>query len=331
MRQILITPTIIEYSKDFANTLYNSRTRKSDKKKLFKLCKLRDSLSKDKNDEKYAKYVQTIIDNYKNIIQLKPCEFNEYKERFSEIVNDCSTHTSISKTKSFSELVVNAMEYDKMRINEFPIYVQKLGIKTCVYCNEQYAVTAIQRNHKSVLNYQLDHFQPKSLYPFLCTSFFNLVPSCSFCNQHKSTREIQFKLYITKPNEQEPFHFSLDYGSLIKYMVTFDSKFLNIRLKSSDLSLVDQHSKIFKINERYEGHRDVAEEIIWKAKIYNKIYLSQLRDAFMESVYFQHVDFNRIILGTYGGCNDIHKRPLTLLQQDIAKQLGIYWSINEDK
>jgi len=34
-------------------------------------------------------------------------------------------------------------------------------------------------------------------------------------------------------------------------------------------------------------------------------------------------DVNRFILGTYDKPEDIHKRPLAKLTQDVAKQLGI--------
>lgn len=58
----------------------------------------------------------------------------------------------------------------------------KLGIKACVYCNASYTVATDDDR----ATFQIDHSYPKSKYPFLCTSFFNLQPSCMHCNQIKS-------------------------------------------------------------------------------------------------------------------------------------------------
>ena len=45
---------------------------------------------------------------------------------------------------SFSDLIIKAMDYKGVREKVFPDYVRNnaLDIKTCVYCNAQFAITA---------------------------------------------------------------------------------------------------------------------------------------------------------------------------------------------
>lgn len=69
----------------------------------------------------------------------------------------------------------------------------RLEISICPYCNRQYITTASKvfddGTEKWVARPQLDHFYPKSKYPFLSCSFFNLIPSCPTCNMGKNDKE----------------------------------------------------------------------------------------------------------------------------------------------
>ncbi len=88
------------------------------------------------------------------------------------------------------------MRYDAVQSTEIRPYMKKLGIKACVYCNAAYAVATDDNK----ATFQVDHYYPKSKYPFLCTSFFNLFPSCMHCNQIKSKNTgYDYCLYTEDP------------------------------------------------------------------------------------------------------------------------------------
>ena len=55
------------------------------------------------------------------------------------------------------------------------------AIKYCPYCNAD-TVYAFEKGNKTKVASALDHFYPKSKYPFLALSLYNLVPVCSRCN-----------------------------------------------------------------------------------------------------------------------------------------------------
>lgn len=66
--------------------------------------------------------------------------------------------------------IVEAMRYDYVQKSVYPKIINQLGIKTCVYCNAQYAFS-YDNGKDSFQNYEIDHWMPKSKYPYLCTSF----------------------------------------------------------------------------------------------------------------------------------------------------------------
>ncbi len=57
-------------------------------------------------------------------------------------------------------------------------WAQRIGVTTCPYCNRSYIFTS----SKSGTRPQYDHYFPKSKYPYLALSMYNLIPCCSICN-----------------------------------------------------------------------------------------------------------------------------------------------------
>ncbi len=119
------------------------------------------------------------------------------------------------KNQKIHDWIVELMRYDYVCHGIIP-YLQKIDIRTCIYCNVQYAATAKKQNGTYEVFYELDHFYPNSLYPFLCTNFYNLQPYCGACNKHKSNKKNSFNLYTNNRDEEAtPFLFSVDRGSVV--------------------------------------------------------------------------------------------------------------------
>ncbi len=74
-------------------------------------------------------------------------------------------------------------EYPKMDNSKF---LRRLEIDTCPYCNRNY-IYSLSKSSK--IKPELDHFYPKSKYPFLGLSFYNLIPSCQTCNGYGAKHE----------------------------------------------------------------------------------------------------------------------------------------------
>ncbi len=334
MRRILISSNIVHLSIDYNNNLFNERTSRFEKPInndgiTGKLFDLEDYLRNDCNLQRFADYVRMIINKYNEINILKPNEFEHYQNTYFNL-SEANLSTKVIPPdgndrftkKELYKLIVEAMRYDAVRDKEFLPYVRKIGIKSCVYCNAQFSVTTEKANGILSGKYELDHFYPQSKYPFLSTSFFNLQPCCSHCNKTKSEQPASFSLYTNDYNLLEPFSFSLDKKSILRYLLTQNEEELVILFSSSDSGLKRNHEDLFHISEIYNQHKDIVEEIIWKSKIYNKSYKDSLSDSFT-NLFPNTSNFNRFILGNYDNPKEVHKRPMAKLVQDIARQLGV--------
>lgn len=149
---------------------------------------------------KQQQYVKLIINEWDNLIVMEP-PFDNTIKKFETLfpADKISTEQFGIDPKSPKFLykeIVGAMRYDYVQEKVYPKIINQLGIKTCVYCNAQYAFS-YDNGKDSFQNYEIDHWMPKSKYPYLCTSFFNLQPSCPKCNKSKSSKDdiLPFCLY----------------------------------------------------------------------------------------------------------------------------------------
>lgn len=330
MRRILITPRIERIAKDYRENLFNGR-----RKDFVKPKQLLQNLLNDINSKKgrgynnwsiYADYLNNIIIHYEELLDLRPALFNDYYTNYFNVPKAILTDKAWRKTQgrqSFSDIVVALMRYEDVRQKEILPFLEQIGIHSCVYCNTQYTPTIHISKGRIIGGFELDHNWPKSEFPFLCTSFFNLYPVCPNCNKWKLDRRAEFILYTENYQEQDPFLFTLDKGSIIKYMLFQDPAVLDIKCYCGDHSLLVNHNNLFHIDEYYKSFRDIAEELVWKSKTRNDVYKKQMINSFIKLFPRKKADINRFLYGFYSSPNEIHKRPLTKLQQDIAKQLKI--------
>lgn len=288
----------------------------------------------------YKLYLEQIAEDYdnaldpsKNLLILQPSEFDDYINRYNiagvdlkkELVyriQSGSRHPGKEYKKKFWELIVDKMHYaNDVRPIMVPI-IEKLGIKTCVYCNVQYALTI---NHSRGL-FELDHRFPKSEYPFLCTTFYNLQPSCPTCNHGKRTATSDFGLYTTNESEKNPFHLLTTPHAYLRKR-RFDINKIQIHLVASDANdmglckLACSHEHDFDIDGTYSMLKDVAEETIWRCKAYDKTYHSMFLSRFPEL--YDKDALHRFIFGTYSDNQNIHQRPLSKLIRDIEKDMSV--------
>lgn len=228
------------------------------------------------------------------------------------------------KGESLSKRLITAMGYGKyVRKEIFPALMRRLGIKACVYCNANYVVATENGGGY----FELDHWKPESKYPFLCTSFYNLLPCCSHCNKRKSDdndREY-LKLYEEDPNAPlDVFEFQIPKGSLVRYFIEHDISNLKLMFKAEDAScekLRNDANEKFGIEGIYNEHLDVVEEMMWRAQFYNNVIVGSMTWIFKKRR--PMIDIPRFKLGTYAELDEVHKRPLTKMMQDVGKQLEI--------
>lgn len=334
MKRIVLTPVIESYANDYLEDL-----KALPDKPLDRLENLRDLLS-----QQYYDYVDTIIQHYDEIITAKPDDIittiSRYFLPFGTLDTSIVIPLNIPQdgaapklvNKKFYQFVTDALGYDDVQEQIFPKYIKKMGIKSCVYCNAQYAISAKRgktgRSKYYRSTYTIDHYLPKSDYPYLATSFFNLYPACSTCNQAKSYKPPLFKLYINPldPIERRnPFLFNIDKRSFVKYSMSGNVDDLKIKFGTHSgippQEAID-YEDYFHVEKLYGNLNDTVEEVIWKYRVYNKAGRKALYDSYGQLLPHKS-DWNRFVLGNYDKEEDILRRPLAKLVQDVAKQLGI--------
>ena len=327
MRRIKITPEFLKKVRGFNDDIFSERPSNFIKP-LARLKKLQSSISSNKH--KY--YIQHIIDNYSDILNATPTKMESLITEFNKIIPAYEVQNPIKKNKiEFYKQIVIALRYEALRDKEFPKFLLSSDIKSCVYCNAQPTLTIEpiyygqkKKKVKEVQSkLQLDHYHPKSKYPFLATSFFNLYPTCANCNLAKGTKDVKFELYTTGDDLDE-FIFKIDDQSIINYWVQMDLDKVKIELKSltGNDALCNDHKQIFKISEIYESNKDIAEELIVKAKANPDSYRKMLSKSFTR-IFPDESFIDRILIGNYSKPEETLKRPYAKYSQDIARQLRL--------
>ena len=321
MRRIKVNNKLIRQVNDFNDNLFKGRRFVLPIDNLKKLKKNQKGNGSNARKE----YIDKIITKYDDLLNITPSEFDKYIRIFNRII------PRKNMTKKFSEEIIKALRYEDLRKKEFLEILQVIGLKSCVYCNAQLTVVLNLeyhakgskkgeiKNRKALL--ELDHFYPKSQYPFLSTSFFNLLPSCSNCNKAKSTNKARFYIY-SLGEELDCFKFRLTKKSIIDYWLNKKSDDIKITFSSKDKALLSNHEKLFKISPIYQTHLDVAEELLHKAKVYSNPYKKNLVTNF-KKLFPDSALIDRLIIGNYVNPSDVHKRPLAKFTQDIARQIGL--------
>lgn len=220
---------------------------------------------------------------------------------------------------------------------------KKISLTVCPYCNRQYIFT-VKRRKEWTVRPQLDHFFIKTIYPFLSCSFFNLIPSCPFCNEGKGDddRETIYP-YLEEFGKNYVFRMDInDLGALkstntVKknddYTICLDDKNVNMNVgqkyeqvdtNQKFQQLLHLSNKIFHLTELYNAHQADLKDLLEK---YVNVTGANL-DEFAEKYYSgkknitdkEKETLKRILLGLpikVENCD----YPLRKFKEDIIEQL----------
>lgn len=270
-------------------------------------------------------YIGLLIADYPKVLTLEPIEWKQYIDKYNEVLKRepdmLTTEVAYSKTKKkvlkgkLYERIIICLQYAKARVILGDIH-QQMGLKTCVYCN----VIPTMSNNGEVF-YQMDHYLPQSLYPFLGTCFYNLQPSCGVCNDHKKTQDCDFGLYVNSEQHKElsPFRFvpkieSLDGPYPRCEEIQFRGKEANVTKESQ------AHEEMFHINNLYAGYKDEVSALYADAYKMNPTMIAVNAECWgipatkkdVLAYMSDHLSLEE---------KDVHQKTLTKLKQDTIKQL----------
>lgn len=193
---------------------------------------------------------------------------------------------------------------------------------TCVYCNRQYTIN-IERNggtndDNRIVRPALDHWFPKSLFPLMSLSYYNLIPCCTVCNSQVKKDEIwglttHVHPYLTMPDEPK-FKFRYKAGVDSTWDIDFDG-------------LADKEERTAKslcLQEVYQAHSsmEIADLIEFATKN-NGTYMKQLFGTILK-LYTSGVGKTkayRLLIGTEMMSDAYKNRPMSKLKKDLIEQI----------
>lgn len=253
--------------------------------------------------------------------------FNDWKIYFNR-KNIATSSTSAYKAfstilfENYIDSLNKIFDYDwfsKKNSKYYSAYdlVKKLDRNSCTYCNRIYTSTII-KNGERIMRPTLDHWFPKSDFPLLALSFYNLIPSCTNCNSSvKGATNFTLTDYIhpyRDVNQNEDFSFNYAYNSLSSYRIFLQD---TIHGKSKATNTL----KGMYIDEIYNSHQSEISDLI-KIKInYSKSYIGSIEKLFGNKLAKEEV--YRILFGVEYDTKDFHKLPLSKFKSDILKKLKI--------
>lgn len=299
--------------------------------------KLQEWLDNNPHDSNRT-IIQYIVDNFRSIITENP---QKHQERIDDLVA-LGYHERIydnftKKLTPFGIEILDAFNYKGFRKSNRAIWIaNQLGLKSCVYCNTQYALT-VEHGNKTKMLFHLDHFFPKSVYPWLSLSLYNLIPCCASCNMSKlvNVYRLSENIHPYVDSLDEMAKYEVEKASLVRFLININKNEHEIDLK---LNLRNAHAfdrvaqtKLtnykadFKSETQYKQFNDVVAETYLKALYHNKYRKTELIDFFrnINGTIMSEELINRFIVGNYTDEKDLLKRPLAKMMRDISKDFGL--------
>ncbi|MGX5475379.1 HNH endonuclease [Bacillus toyonensis] len=217
----------------------------------------------------------------KKIIKANPMGFEEMQNYVYSIFEFSNLHSGkkkIKENKLLKAILSSIFNYSKFSdngINGWNAYefCRNLGVNVCPYCNRIYTHTVTKKD-ENIIRAHLDHFIPKSRYPLFGLSFFNLIPSCSYCNSSIkgddkgfTFEEMVFDNFIHPYFDIEHFKFRFKPFDISGF--SGDEKGIEIEIIDLSSAKMEKTLKFFRACDIYQVHKDLVAKLINKRIIYN--------------------------------------------------------------
>lgn len=241
------------------------------------------------------------------------------KKKGDRTRSEKATITKYDKIKTQLHKIIN---YENWFISSKKLYdyqlAENLDRTTCTYCNRLYTNTVRTEKGEKVMRPQFDHWFPKSKFPLLALSFYNLIPSCSVCNS--STKgdtlfELSTHYHPYDKDIMDKFTFSYDhFKSLDEYKIKISHDYGDTKAYKTfeDLNMATI----------YNAHTSELKDLLTIKKKYTKNYIDTIQKAYPSSG-LSYEETYRLVFGTSYKNKDFHHRPFSKFKKDILTELEI--------
>lgn len=195
--------------------------------------------------------------------------------------------------------------YEKLRDEVGILLAKEKRYFICPYCKANF-ISLVEAKSKT-LKPDLDHFYPKSKYPYLATTFSNLIPSCTICNSRLK-------------GDKTP-QISIDNALNIVDRLKFKADLVTKTIYISNLNSFNDSQKEWlsqmMIEEIYNSHTEILDNLIAKFKKYKNSRLTQISQIIDG---LTSTTIKNIVFAEYKLTNK-DKEPLFKLKKDLYTQM----------
>ena len=265
---------------------------------------------------------------FENVVCAKPNKLLEIRKTLDYIDTKLDTECS----NYLINTLYNDLGNDRPAGNAKEILLSSLDVTVCPYCNRNYIFDVRELNKKYIYTCELDHFLPKSKYPLLAVSFYNLIPSCHFCNHTKGEEKLlAFYPYNISSKETNQIRFTyilLDTDYLTnKNSIVVEVNASDVIIKNSEewpkwsRNNVENDINVLKLRQIYKKHNDVIQKILLKYDVFNPYYIKSIYKNYKE--YFSsYNEVQNLFLDSPKSIQDTANVSLGKLKYDVISELN---------
>lgn len=228
----------------------------------------------------------------------------------------------------------NKLWYDRFKASNngedwnTKVLCEKLGVDVCPYCNRQYIYTYERDNVGKKNTAEIDHFKPKSKYPYFSCSLYNMIPSCGICNSIKrdDDRDIvyPYKESFEKKNilDKNFAFFRMRRKDKVPFKTTNVyriPKTIKLDVVGSGIpkSRMDNSKEMFALEELYSRHELDLNDLLLRYSLYGKLNIRALSQLLKTP----EALIKKVILGIPLQIGTKKEFVLRKFKEDITRQL----------
>ena len=257
--------------------------------------------SKSYSMKKYLELLKKIIDKGKDFIIQKELFLDYENKEIDKIIK-------IMKKKNKKSKSILEIRFEKLNISEEYLpnqlfcykklqtgnkdwnrhkLLSLIGIEICPYCQRNYI-----SSYEEKTTADLDHFYPKSLYPFLALSLYNFIPSCQICNSRfKGDKDTRDSVYLYEEGFDElGVKFRTSEEVIVKILEEGYSDF-SVKINYENLKDEKNKEKIknsirnLGLDKVYEkSHNQYIQNLLYNIEKYPENYLENCVEIFESDV-----------------------------------------------
>ena len=242
-------------------------------------------------------YISKIKRSHPKLIYTKHRKFKNYKDSFEKLYT--------------SHLSNIGSEFKEPFFNLFK------DINVCPYCNRNFINPINKKSFTKIKGANdnqfpdIEHFFPKSIFPFLSLSISNLMPSCAFCNKIKSNVDTYTNNCISPYEIKE---------NDTRFKFEFDSTDINNRKIILKLADGIKNSDVLHLDSLYNKiHSNYVNDMFTKQKKYPDTNKKFLHNTFNLS----EEDYEKEFCNYYNE-KDFNKHPLSKMTKDLYEHIKEY-------